>query len=194
MNVEQFLNQKPARAAARSGIAYFADFFDRCRLIFRDYRLHGFFRHAETGADQSLFAREFFYLKRAKILQRRLESVETNLGAMFSAGGKFAERAFDFPQKFRVIQAVKLGQPLPDDFAGQNFGRRNRKAAPVCFISGVADFFRRPVDFQKNADKRPADKARARAGGVRPGGFSGLFRRGKKFVDLRRIKTHAFNF
>ena len=171
-----------------------ADILDCFRIILGNQRLDRFLGNAETGADQGFFARELFDLKRAKIPESRLQSVETKLGAMRSRGVEPAELAFDLAEKLGVIQTVQLRQLAPDDFFGQNFRRGDRETAAVRLITRLADFLGRRIDLQIKTDERTARKARARPDRVGSRGLSGALRRVEKFLDFRRIKAHQLNF
>lgn len=62
-DIDEFLDEELARAAACSGVAEFADFFDAFGVFFGDQAFDRFFFNAETSADQSFFALEFFDLQ-----------------------------------------------------------------------------------------------------------------------------------
>ena len=51
-----------------------------------NYFFNRFFGNAETGADQSFFADEFFDLNAAKTRERLTQSVETNFRAVKWSG------------------------------------------------------------------------------------------------------------
>ncbi len=62
VNVNQFLNQHPARTATAARAANIRNFFDRFDSICFDNAFNLGFRYAETSANQDFLARKFFDL------------------------------------------------------------------------------------------------------------------------------------